>query len=111
MGDHTGDGRSADGETPKNEVELGSFSIDIPSVTNDDFAAFVDDTGFRTESETFGYSAVFDLAFAGDDADLLGCPEQTHGGWALREPTGDTPAVDIPPSMGSAAPCGSSQLE
>ncbi|MDR6971960.1 formylglycine-generating enzyme family protein [Leifsonia shinshuensis] len=77
MGDSTGDGRYADGETPLHTVELAGFSIDVHSVTNDDFAAFVDATGYRTESEVFGYSAVFHLAFAGDDADVLGRPPQT----------------------------------
>lgn len=77
MGDRTGDGRPADGEGPLHEVSLGGFSIDAHTVTNDDFARFVDATGYRTESETFGYSAVFHVAFAGDDADRLGRPPQT----------------------------------
>lgn len=77
MGDRTGDGRTADGERPLHEVSLAGFSIDIHTVTNDDFARFVDDTGYRTESEVFGYSAVFHLAFSGDEADILGRPPQT----------------------------------
>lgn len=77
MGDRAGDGRPADGERPLHDVTLPGFSIDIHTVTNDDFAAFADATGHRTESEVFGYSAVFHLAFAGDDADLLGQPPQT----------------------------------
>lgn len=77
MGDRTGDGRTADGERPLHEVSLPGFSIDIHTVTNDDFARFVDETGYRTESEVFGYSAVFHLAFSGDEADVLGRPPQT----------------------------------
>lgn len=77
MGDRTGDGFPADGETPLHEVTLESFSIDVHTVTNDAFARFVDDTGYRTESEVFGYSAVFHLAFAGADDDILGRPPQT----------------------------------
>jgi len=77
MGDRTGDGRIADGELPLHTVELAAFSIDTHTVTNDAFAAFVDATGYRTESEQFGYSAVFHLAFAGDERDILGQPPQT----------------------------------
>lgn len=77
MGDSTGDGRPADGERPLHSVELQAFSIDVHTVTNDDFATFVDATGYRTESETFGFSAVFHLAFAGDEEDVLGRSPQT----------------------------------
>jgi formylglycine-generating enzyme required for sulfatase activity len=77
MGDRTGDGRPADGERPLHQVSLAGFSIDVHTVTNDDFARFVDDTGYCTESEVFGYSAVFHLAFSGDEADILGQPAQT----------------------------------
>jgi formylglycine-generating enzyme required for sulfatase activity len=77
MGDGTGDGRYRDGETPLHPVELKGFSIDVHTVTNDDFARFAEDTGYRTESEVLGYSAVFHLAFDGDEVDLLGRPPQT----------------------------------
>jgi sulfatase modifying factor 1 len=77
MGDAQGDGKWADGETPVHTVALRTFSIDTTSVTNDDFSLFVDATGYRTESESFGYSAVFHLAFEGDEADILGRPPQT----------------------------------
>jgi formylglycine-generating enzyme required for sulfatase activity len=77
MGDAHGDGRPEDGETPVHSVRLPSFTIDVHTVTNDDFAAFVDATGYRTESETYGYSAVFHLAFTGDDDDILGRPAET----------------------------------
>ena len=75
MGDQYGDGRVADGEVPVHPVELDAFSIDVHTVTNDDFAAFVDATGYQTESEVFRFSAVFHLAFDGDDADVLGRAE------------------------------------
>jgi formylglycine-generating enzyme required for sulfatase activity len=77
MGDGSGDGNPADGERPLHEVRLPGFSIDVHTVTNDAFAKFVSDTGYRTESERFGYSAVFHLAFAGDDSDVMGRPPQT----------------------------------
>jgi len=34
-------------------------------------------TGYRTEAETFGFSAVFHLAFEGDQDDIVGQPPQT----------------------------------
>jgi formylglycine-generating enzyme required for sulfatase activity len=78
MGDRPGDSRLADGERPLHDVEIAPFVIDIHTVTNEQFASFVGSTGYRTESETFGYSAVFQLAFSGDDQDVLGGPRQTQ---------------------------------
>jgi formylglycine-generating enzyme len=77
MGDSFGDGRRADGEYPVHDVATDAYSIDVTSVTNDDFAAFVDASGYRTEAETFGFSAVFHLALAADEADIMGQPAET----------------------------------
>lgn len=52
-------GFPADGEGPIREVTLSPFSIEPCAVSNEDFAAFVDDTGFVTEAERFGWSYVF----------------------------------------------------
>lgn len=49
----------ADQEAPVREVNVESFWIDRCCVTNDQFAAFVDATGFATEAEQFGWSFVF----------------------------------------------------
>jgi formylglycine-generating enzyme required for sulfatase activity len=72
MGDSRGDGNRADGEDPVHTVQLNRFSIDTTSVTVADFARFVDATGYRTEAEKYGYSAVFHLVVAADPADILG---------------------------------------
>jgi formylglycine-generating enzyme len=77
MGDAQGDGKWDDGEQPVHPVSLDAFDIDTTSVTNADFAKFVDATGYRTEAEVFGYSAVFHLALAAADQDVLGQPPQT----------------------------------
>ena len=77
MGDSSGDRNPGDGESPLHEVTLDAFEIDATTVTNADFARFVDDTGYRTEAETFGFSAVFHLALAADPADVLGRPDGT----------------------------------
>jgi formylglycine-generating enzyme len=77
MGDARGDGNRGDGEWPVHPVELAAFSIDVTSVTVADFARFVDATGYRTEAETFGYSAVFHSTLAAADEDVVGQPPQT----------------------------------
>ena len=77
MGDASGDRNPGDGEIPLHRVTLKAFSIDATTVTNDAFAAFVAATGYRTDAEAFGYSAVFHAAVAADDDDIVGRPAQT----------------------------------
>lgn len=77
MGDSTGDRNAGDGEWPQHAVSLPSFSIDATAVTNRDFERFVHATGYRTEAEVFGFSAVFHLAFAGTQAEIIGIPAGT----------------------------------
>lgn len=72
MGDSTGVGNLGDGETPVHEVLLPEFSIDATSVTNDAFAKFIADTGYRTEAERFEFSAVFHLALETDRENIMG---------------------------------------
>lgn len=87
MGDAHGDGHPADGETPVHEVEVSAFRIDVTTVTNADFAAFVGSTGYRTEAEVFGYSAVFHLALAAGPGDVLGSPAGAPWWLAVRGAT------------------------
>lgn len=84
MGDSTGDGNPGDGEVPVHEVELAPFSIDATSVTNADFAVFVDATGYATEAETYGYSAVFHLAVAAAPDEVMGPASGTPWWWGVR---------------------------
>jgi Uncharacterized conserved protein len=77
MGDSSGDRNPADGEVPQHPITLESFSIDATSVTNDDFARFVDATGYQTEAETFGFSAVFHLALQAPGEDVMGSASGT----------------------------------
>lgn len=72
MGDHFGEGYPLDGETPVHEVRLRPFRLDATAVTNAAFAAFVEATGYVTEAERFGVSAVFHSAFRGDRRDVVG---------------------------------------
>lgn len=71
MGDSSSDRNRADGEVPRHEVRLSGFEIDATTVTNADFARFVDATGYRTEAEVFGYAAVFHLAITAPEQDLM----------------------------------------
>jgi formylglycine-generating enzyme len=48
-----------DGEGPVREVILDPFQMNPYPVTNDDFAQFVQATGYRTEAEVYGWSFVF----------------------------------------------------
>ncbi len=59
MGTDDAEGFPADGEGPVREVRLRPFRIARHAVTNDEFAAFVADTGYATEAERFGWSFVF----------------------------------------------------
>ncbi|WP_334173349.1 formylglycine-generating enzyme family protein [Sinomonas sp.] len=72
MGDPFGEGYPSDGETPVHEVEVPDFRIDATAVTNAMFAAFVEATGYRTEAERYGTSAVFHLLVKANDDDVVG---------------------------------------
>lgn len=61
MGTEDKEGFPADGEGPVREVELSPFYIDFEAVTNEKFTDFVEDTGYVTEAEQFGWSFVFHL--------------------------------------------------
>ncbi|WP_354191691.1 formylglycine-generating enzyme family protein [Arthrobacter sp. UYCu712] len=99
MGDSAGDGNAADGEAFLHEVQVRSFAIDATTVTNRDFATFVEESGYETESELAGYSAVFHLAFTGPADAVIGRPPQTPwwygvkgAGW--RHPHGPGSSLD-----------------
>ena len=72
MGDAFGEGYLADGEIPVHEVHLESFRIDATTVTNEMYAAFVHSTGYRTEAEKYGSSAVFHLLSTASGSDVIG---------------------------------------
>lgn len=59
MGDQPGDGYPADRELPVHEVRLAPFAIDATATTVEEFDRFVQATGYRTDAESFGFSAVF----------------------------------------------------
>jgi formylglycine-generating enzyme len=71
MGDSHGDGYAADGELPVHRVRLSPYFIDAKAVTNAQFASFVRATGYVTDAERDGVSAVFHLAVDAAPADIL----------------------------------------
>jgi formylglycine-generating enzyme len=85
MGDPFGEGYAEDGEVPVHLVELSPFFISPTAVTNAQFAAFVKATGWVTEAEQLGVSAVFHLAFAGSSRDVLHPVEETPWWLAVRD--------------------------
>ena len=48
-----------DGEGPVRDVETSAYWIDARAVSNCEFGTFVDETGYVTEAELFGWSFVF----------------------------------------------------
>jgi sulfatase modifying factor 1 len=48
-----------DGEGPARTIKLDAYALDTAQVTNARFSEFVEATGFVTEAERFGWSAVF----------------------------------------------------
>jgi formylglycine-generating enzyme len=77
MGDAFGEGYAEDGEGPVHDVRLDPFLIDATTVTNAAFAAFAKATGYVTDAERLGVSAVFHLMVRADRADVLGRAEGT----------------------------------
>lgn len=61
IGTDDGDAIPGDGEGPARDIALAPFEIGATAVTNAEFAAFVDATGYRTDAERFGWSLVFHL--------------------------------------------------
>ena len=59
MGTRSKDRNRRDGEDPVRKIDLSPFHIDATAVTNEQFADFVDATGYVTEAEQFGWSFVF----------------------------------------------------
>jgi sulfatase modifying factor 1 len=106
MGDAHDDGVRPDGEQPVHPVRVAAFEIDATAVTVADFRTFVAATGYRTEAETFGWSAVFHLAVTDPDAvagTMAGTPwwvgvsgaDWAHPGGPSSSAENDHPVVHV----------------
>ncbi len=89
------DDRSYPYEGPSHRVSLDSFYLDKYEVTNRQYAAFADATGFLTESEKLGWSGVFDPRrngwTKGDGADW----RHPHGAGSSYSDMLDFPVVHL----------------
>ncbi|MEJ2871443.1 formylglycine-generating enzyme family protein [Actinomycetospora sp. OC33-EN08] len=85
MGDHAGEGYPDDGERPVHDVALAPFLLDATTVTNAAFARFVKETGYVTDAERWGSSAVFHLVVTGDRADVLNAVDDAPWWLAVRD--------------------------
>jgi formylglycine-generating enzyme len=85
MGTEDKDGFISDGEGPIRNVYVKPFAVDRYTVSNQQFREFVDETGYKTEAEQFGWSFVFHL-FVSDttERDCLGSPPQTPWWLAIK---------------------------
>lgn len=59
MGTNSKEGFPADGEGPIRKMNVDSFYMDPYTVTNAEFKTFIDETGYQTDAERFGWSFVF----------------------------------------------------
>jgi sulfatase modifying factor 1 len=71
MGEPSDLAHPGDGDEPR-DVHVDPFLIDPSAVTNEAFAAFVADTGFRTDAERIGWSFVFGGLLPDDFPDTRG---------------------------------------
>jgi formylglycine-generating enzyme len=88
MGNEDGDGFTQDGEGPVREVTVNSFYMDPVAVTIASFRKFVDQTGYTTDAERFGWSFVFHLLISDRTAEtVMGSVPQAP--WWLAVPGAD----------------------
>jgi len=80
---------AADGEGPVRPVTLSPFSIDTFPVTNKDFAEFIADTAYRTESEIYEWSFVFWMHLPPDRLDELVEDTVAAAPWWCKVPGAD----------------------
>ncbi len=87
MGTDSDERWEADGEGPVREVRLYSFYIDACAVTNAQYEAFVQATGYTTDAERFGWSFVFRNLLPKKYADRLASKNAVPGlGWWIAVP-------------------------
>jgi len=96
MGDAFAEGDAC--ELPVHDVRLSPFRMDATAVTNAEFASFAAATGYVTDAERYGSSAVFHR-LVDRDADVVGAVAETPWwlnvrGAAWRSPEGGRSTVE-----------------
>ncbi|WP_376778577.1 formylglycine-generating enzyme family protein [Phytoactinopolyspora halotolerans] len=98
MGTDEQDGYPADGEGPAREVTLSPFWVDTTTVSNADFAAFTEATGWITVAERLGTSFVFGGYLPDDFPATRGVAEapwwREVGGADWRHPEGPHSSIE-----------------
>jgi formylglycine-generating enzyme required for sulfatase activity len=85
MGTDDREGFPADGEGPVRRVRVRPFFMDRTAVTNAQFARFVQETGYKTEAERFGWSYVFYMFVTPRGRDhVIGSPAETPWWLAVK---------------------------
>ena len=89
-----------DGEAIRESVTIKPFYLGETPVTNEQFAKFIEATGYVTEAEKFGWSFVFHIFVTSEiEADVIGSPEATPwwravNGASWRHPEGRFSTID-----------------
>ncbi|MFJ8881841.1 formylglycine-generating enzyme family protein [Streptomyces sp. NPDC102402] len=91
MGSEDADANRADREGPVREAAVEAFSIDAYAVTTARFAAFVAETGHRTEAERYGWSYVFARFLPGELRRISPRPDATPWWCGVQGATWRTP--------------------
>ena len=87
-----------DGEFPRRKVQVPSYYIDRYAVTNERFSQFINETGYVTDAEKYGWSFVFHLFVNKEnEKDILGSPEQTPWWIAVQGASWKHPEDGVPP--------------
>lgn len=85
MGTETAEGFPSDGEGPVRRVRVDPFYMSAYAVTNAQFKRFVDETGYVTEAERFGWSFVFHLLVSPETAKRVRSVPQEVPWWYVVE--------------------------
>ncbi|GAE28756.1 formylglycine-generating enzyme family protein [Halalkalibacter hemicellulosilyticus] len=92
MGTDDEEGYKLDGEGPVRSVNVDSFAVDRYTVTNEQFKEFIEETGYKTDAEQFGWSFVFHLFVSNQiKKDVIGSPEGTPWWLAVKGATWEHP--------------------
>jgi sulfatase modifying factor 1 len=100
MGTDNLDGFPSDGEGPIRKVKMDAFYISPYAVTNEEFQAFVNDTGYITEAEQFGWSYVFHLLVSDEvKLNVANVPQQVPWWYVVQgaywaQPEGKDSTID-----------------
>lgn len=100
MGTEDEEGFAKDGESPVRRVYVNPFSIDKYATTNQEFLEFVNETGYRTDAERYGWSFVFhSLVSVKTKTNVYSCVKETPWWYVVkgaywRQPEGSDSTIE-----------------